>query len=208
MKNGCLLLEPSDMEKLPMADADISLFQQVELGHPYDELLHELIDNIAWRQEEVTIYGKAYLQPRLSAWYGDKELDYCYSGITMHPRPWSQTLLNLKARVESLAGQDFNSVLLNYYRDHRDGMGMHSDDESELGKQPVIVSLSLGEERTLVLRHKYRKDLNTVKLPLPPGSLLVMKGATQSYWKHGINKQKQPCGPRLNLTFRNIIKHR
>jgi alkylated DNA repair dioxygenase AlkB len=126
----------------------------------------------------------------------------------MHPRPWSQTLLNLKARVESLAGQDFNSVLLNYYRDHRDGMGMHSDDESELGKQPVIASLSLGEERTLVLRHKYRKDLNTIKLPLPSGSLLVMKGATQSYWKHGINKQKQPCGPRLNLTFRNIIKHR
>jgi len=208
MKNGCLLLEASGMEKLPMVDADISLCQQVELGQPYDELLHELIDNIAWRQEEVTIYGKAHLQPRLSAWYGDKELNYCYSGITMHPRPWSQTLLNLKARVESLTDQDFNSVLLNYYRDHRDGMGMHSDDESELGKQPVIASLSLGEERTLVLRHKYRKDLNTIKLPLPSGSLLVMKGATQNYWKHGINKQKQPCGPRLNLTFRNIIKHR
>jgi alkylated DNA repair dioxygenase AlkB len=208
MKNGCLLLESSGMEKLPMVDADISLCQQVELGQPYDELLHELIDNIAWRQEEVTIFGKTHLQPRLSAWYGDKELNYCYSGIIMQPRPWSQTLLNLKARVESLAGQEFNSVLLNYYRDHRDGMGMHSDDESELGKQPVIASLSLGEERTLVLRHKYRKDLNTIKLPLPSGSLLVMKGATQSYWKHGINKQKQPCGPRLNLTFRNIIKHR
>jgi len=208
MKNGCLLLEASSMEKLPMVDADISLCQQVELGQPYDELLHELIDSVAWRQEEVTIYGKRHLQPRLSAWYGDKELNYCYSGITMHPRPWSQTLLNLKARVESLAAQNFNSVLLNYYRDHRDGMGMHSDDESELGKQPVIASLSLGEERTLVLRHKYRKDLNTIKLPLPSGSLLVMKGATQSYWKHGINKQKQPCGPRLNLTFRNIIKQR
>jgi len=208
MKNGCLLFEASGMEKLPIVDADISLYQQVELGQPYDELLHELIDNIAWRQEEVTIYGKPHLQPRLSAWYGDKELDYCYSGITMQPRPWSQTLLNLKARVESLAAQDFNSVLLNYYRDHRDGMGMHSDDESELGKQPVIASLSLGEERTLLLRHKCRKDLNTIKLPLPSGSLMVMKGATQSYWKHGINKQKQPCGPRLNLTFRNIIKHR
>lgn len=208
MKNGCLLFEASGMEKLPIVDADISLCQRVELGQPYDELLHELIDNIAWRQEEVTIYGKTHLQPRLSAWYGDKELDYCYSGITMQPRPWSQTLLNLKARVESLAAQDFNSVLLNYYRDHRDGMGMHSDDESELGKQPVIASLSLGEERTLLLRHKYRKDLNTIKLPLPSGSLMVMKGATQSYWEHGINKQKQPCGPRLNLTFRNIIKQR
>jgi alkylated DNA repair dioxygenase AlkB len=208
MKCDLPLFEASGMENLPMVDADISLCQQVALGQSYDKLLRELIDNIAWRQEEVTIYGKRHLQPRLSAWYGDKELDYCYSGITMQPQPWSQTLLNLKARVESLAAQDFNSVLLNYYRDHRDSMGMHSDDESELGKQPVIASLSLGEERTLIFRHKYRKDLNTIKLPLPSGSLLVMKGATQSYWKHGINKQKQPCGPRLNLTFRNIIKHR
>jgi len=208
MQNDFLMFEASGMEKLPIVDADLSLCQQVELGQSYDDLLRELIDGITWRQEEVKIYGKSHLQPRLSAWYGDSKLDYSYSGITMHPRPWSQTLLNLKARVESLAGEEFNSVLLNYYRDHRDGMGMHSDDESELGKQPVIASLSLGEERTLVLRHKYRKDLNTIKLPLPSGSVLLMKGTTQSYWKHGINKQKQPCGPRLNLTFRNIIKHR
>ena len=113
MKNGCLLLEASGMEKLPMVDADISLCQQAELGQPYDELLRELIDNIAWRQEEVTIYGKRHLQPRLSAWYGDKELNYCCSGIAMQPRPWGQTLLNLKARVESLAAHEFNSVLLN-----------------------------------------------------------------------------------------------
>ncbi len=191
-----------------MVDADITLYQQLVLDQSYDDLLHELIDNITWRQEEVTIYGKTHLQPRFSAWYGDKQLDYSYSGITLQPQPWNETLLDLKTRIESLVGQSFNSVLLNYYRDHRDSMGMHSDDEAELGKQPMIASLSLGEERTLVFRHKYRKDLNTIKLPLPSGSLLLMKGTTQSYWKHGINKQKKPCGPRLNLTFRNIIKHR
>jgi alkylated DNA repair dioxygenase AlkB len=206
MNNGYLPFETAGMEKLPMVDADITLYQQIALDQPYDELLHELIDHITWRQEEVTIYGKTHLQPRLSAWYGDKQLDYSYSGITLQPQPWSQTLVDLKTRIESLVGQGFNSVLLNYYRDHRDSMGMHSDDEAELGKQPMIASLSLGEERTLVFRHRYRKDLNTVKLPLPSGSLLLMKGTTQSYWKHGINKQKKPCGPRLNLTFRNIIK--
>ncbi len=208
MNNDYLPFETAGMEKLPMVDADITLYQQIALDQPYDELLHELIDNITWRQEEVTIYGKTHLQPRLSAWYGDKKLDYSYSGITLQPQPWSQTLVDLKTRIESLVGQGFNSVLLNYYRDHRDSMGMHSDDEAELGKQPMIASLSLGEERTLVFRHRYRKDLNTIKLPLPSGSLLLMKGTTQSYWKHGINKHTKPCGPRLNLTFRNIIKHR
>jgi len=194
----------SAIEQLPIADADISLYQQVDLGQSYDDLLHELINDTVWRQEEITLYGKTHRQPRLSAWYGGKEINYCYSGISMQPRPWSQTLLSLKARIESLVARSFNSVLLNYYRDHRDGMGMHSDDESELGKQPVIASLSLGEERTLLLRHRY--DLNTLKLPLPSGSLLVMKGSTQSYWKHGIMKQKQRCGPRVNLTFRTIFK--
>ena len=194
----------SAIEQLPISDADISLYQQVDLGQSYDDLLHELINDTVWRQEEITLYGKTHWQPRLSAWYGGKEISYCYSGISMQPRPWSQTLLSLKARIESLVARSFNSVLLNYYRDHRDGMGMHSDDESELGKQPVIASLSLGEERTLLLRHKY--DSNTLKLPLPSGSLLVMKGSTQSYWKHGIMKQKQRCGPRVNLTFRTIFK--
>lgn len=205
MKTDHLPFQGSGAEQLPIVDSDLWLYQQVELGQSYGELLSELIDNTEWRQEEITIYGKTHLQPRLTAWYGNKESSYSYSGIIMEPRPWNQTLLNLKARIESLLGQDFNSVLLNYYRDHRDSMGMHSDDEPELGKQPVIASLSLGEERTLLLRHKYRKDLSTIKLSLTSGSLLVMKGSTQSYWKHGIGKQKQPCGSRLNLTFRSII---
>ncbi|GBF28864.1 hypothetical protein MnTg03_00425 [bacterium MnTg03] len=200
------MFEGSAIEQLPIADADVSLYQQVDLGQSYDDLLHELINGTVWRQEEITLYGKTHRQPRLTAWYGGKDLNYCYSEISMQPRPWSQTLLKLKARIESLVAQGFNSVLLNYYRDHRDGMGMHSDDESELGRRPVIASLSLGEERTLLLRHKYRKELVTFKLPLPSGSLLVMKGDTQRFWKHGIMKQKQRCGPRVNLTFRTIIE--
>ena len=205
MKNDLLAFEGSATEQLPIADADVSLYHQVDLGRCYDELLRELIDSTIWQQKEITLFGKAHQQPRLSAWYGDNESFYTYSGITLQPRPWNQTLLNLKARIESMVAHGFNSVLLNYYRDHRDSMGMHSDDESELGKRPVIASLSLGEERTLLLRHRYRKDLGTLKLPLPSGSLLVMKGDTQRHWKHGITKQNQPCGPRVNLTFRTII---
>ena len=205
MNTDCLPFSGSGCEQLPIVDADVLFYARVELGQCYEKLLAELIENTDWRQDEITIYGKTYLQPRLTAWFGNSESTYCYSGISMEPRPWSDTLFNLKTRIEALLAQDFNSVLLNYYRDHRDSMGMHSDDEPELGKPPVIASLSLGEQRTLVLRHKYRKELNSIKLPLPSGSLLLMKGDTQHYWKHGMMKQKRPCGPRVNLTFRNII---
>lgn len=203
--NYSLPFEASGLERLPIADAEILLYQQIELDLSYDGLLQELIDNAAWYQQEMTIYGKCYLQPRLSAWYGCKDSNYTYSGITMAPLPWTSILLKVKARVESLINHSFNSVLLNYYRNQQDGMGMHSDDEAELGQQPVIASLSLGEERIFLLRHRHRKDLKTIKIPLQSGSLLVMKGETQNYWKHGIAKEKHPCGPRVNLTFRTII---
>ncbi len=203
--NNSLLLEASILEQLPIADADISLYRQLDLGQPYDEILQELIDGTAWCQQEVTIYGKRHLQPRLSAWYGSKDLNYSYSGITVTPLRWNQTLLRLKSRIESLVSHSFNSVLLNYYRDQRDGMGMHSDDESDLGQQPVIASLSLGDERIFLLRHRHLKEINTLKLPLPSSSILLMNGNTQSFWKHGIAKEKHPCGPRINLTFRSII---
>jgi len=160
------------------------------------------MDDTAWCEEEITVYGKAYLQPRLSAWYGD--LAYSYSGIRLEPLPWTPTLLDIKRRVETLVNHQFNSVLLNYYHDQNDSMGMHSDDERELGPQPTIASLSLGEERTFLLKHKSRKDLKTVKLVLAAGSLLLMQGQTQQYWRHGINKERQACAPRINLTFRNI----
>ena len=197
------LIDELAIEQLPLPDADLLLWRQVDLGRSYESLLQELIDTTDWRQEQITVYGKPYLQPRLSAWHGD--LSYSYSGIRLEPEPWTPTLLAIKARVEALTDQAFNSVLLNYYRNQSDSMGMHSDDERELGQQPAIASLSLGEQRTLLLKHKSRKDLKTVKLDLPAGSLLLMQGDTQRYWRHGINKERKPCGPRLNLTFRAII---
>ena len=123
----------------------------------------------------------------------------------MEPLPWTDTLAKVRAVVQDLADERFNSVLLNYYRDHRDSMGIHSDDEKELGPTPVIASLSLGATRTFVLKHKARPELKPVRLELPSGSLLLMKGLTQKNWKHGIDKQSRPCGPRVNLTFRRIV---
>lgn len=193
----------TEVERLPLADADLLLWPFPDLGCDPAALLQQLIDETDWSQQQITVYGKPYLQPRLSAWHGD--LSYGYSGIRLQPLPWTPVLRRLKQRVESLTGREFNSVLLNYYRDENDSMGMHSDDERELGEQPAIASLSLGETRDLVLKHRSRKDLKTVKLPLTPGSLLLMQGGTQRYWRHGINKLRRRCGPRINLTFRKVI---
>jgi alkylated DNA repair dioxygenase AlkB len=146
-----------------------------------------------------------YSQPRLVAWYGDRGSDYTYSGIKLTPRPWTDLLRDIKKRVETVSATAFNSVLLNYYRDNRDSMGFHSDDEPELGVRPIIASLSFGEERTFVLKHKVNKLAKPVRLRLESGSLLLMKGETQRYWKHGIAKTSRPCGPRINLTFRRIV---
>ncbi len=197
------LLSSATVERLPLVDGDLLLWHQLDLGYDYDQLMRRLIDETDWRQEQITVYGKPYLQPRLSAWHGN--LSYRYSGIQLEPRPWTALLLGLKQRIESLTGLEFNSVLLNYYRDQNDSMGMHSDDERELGTQPAIASLSLGECRDFVMRHRRRKDLETVKIPLQAGSLLLMQGDTQKHWRHGINRLKKPCGPRLNLTFRKVI---
>ena len=191
-------------EYLPIEGGDLTIFYRVDLCTPYAELLSHLVQQTKWRQERIRVYGKPYMQPRLSAWYGDKS--YRYSGIQLEPMPWTAELLEIKSRVENLSGHNFNSVLLNYYRNHNDSMGMHSDDESELEPQPVIASLSLGETRDFLLRHKTDKSLQTIKLPLPAGSLLLMRGDTQRNWRHGIARQKLICGPRINLTFRNVIE--
>jgi alkylated DNA repair dioxygenase AlkB len=196
------LLDGLEIRKLPMADAEVKFWPHIDLGQDSARLLQKLIDDSEWRQEKITVYGKPYLQPRLSAWHGD--LAYSYSGIRLEPLPWTATLLEIRRRVETLVEHEFNSVLLNYYRDQNDKMGMHSDDEAELGRQPVIASLSLGETRTLLFRHRTRKDLKSVKLALPNASLLLMQGDTQKHWRHGINAEKQACGPRINLTFRVI----
>lgn len=188
-----------------MPDAEIYYAARADLGVDPDFALRALIEQVPWRSEFINLWGKEYQQPRLAAWFGDEGASYTYSGLSLEPLPWSDLLSTLRSRVQALAEASFNSVLLNYYRDHRDSMGMHSDDEPELGRNPIIASVSLGAQRTLILKHKSRKELKPVHLPLDHGSLLLMKGATQHHWKHAINKLSRPCGARVNLTFRRIF---
>jgi alkylated DNA repair dioxygenase AlkB len=199
------LFESSELRLLDLPDAEIYYASCVDFGARPDRILRELIEQTPWRTEVINLWGKEYQQPRLTAWFGDPGARYTYSGLSLEPLPWTELLADLRSRVEALTEASFNSVLLNYYRDQRDSMGMHSDDEPELGRNPTIASVSLGEQRTLLLKHKSRKDLKPVRLPLDPGSLLLMKGATQHHWKHGINKVTQLCGARVNLTFRRIL---
>lgn len=191
-----------------MQDAEVFYLHRVALAQPETEILQRLIVEVPWRSEEVVVWGRRISQPRLIAWYGDASRGYAYSGIKLDPLPWTPVLLGIKTRVEGAVGSTFNSVLLNYYRDNRDSMGLHSDDEPELGERPVIASLSLGEERKFVLKHKTSRSLKPVHLQLASGSLLVMQGDTQRCWKHGIPKESRRCGPRVNLTFRTIIHRR
>jgi alkylated DNA repair dioxygenase AlkB len=200
-----LLASRARLERIRMPDADVFYLDRLALAGSATEILRRLIAEIAWRSEEVSMWGRKLPQPRLTAWYGDPGGLYAYSGLRLDPLSWTPLLLGIKTSVEEAAGSAFNSVLLNYYRDHRDSIGFHSDDEPELGDRPVIASLSLGEERTFILKHKTSRRVGPVRLRLPSGSLLLMGGDTQRCWRHGIRKETRPCGPRLNLTFRRIM---
>ena len=192
-------------EPIAMPDADVSILHGIEMPLDYDLMLQKLKDQTIWRQESVQIYGKVHAQPRLVAWYGDPGMHYRYSGISLTPLPWTDLLREIKRRVEDCTDETFNSVFLNLYRDHNDSMGFHSDDERELGLEPVIASVTFGATRTFVMKHKKNPEIQTQKIALEAGTVLLMKGQTQRNWKHGIMKQTQPCGPRVNLTFRTIF---
>ena len=169
-------------------------------------LLDTLQDGVDWETHSVILFGRTHQCPRLIAWHGDPEARYRYSGVTHKPRPWLKELTALRLKIQQAVGSSFNSVLLNYYRNGNDGMGMHSDDEKELGRQPVIASVSLGEARRFVLQPKRTNPAPGVKLDLPHGSLLVMQGTCQRDWKHGVPKTRKSAGPRINLTYRNILR--
>jgi len=149
------------------------------------------------------MYGKKVAIPRLQAWYGDSHTHYQYSGLQMSPMPWTQTLRAIKEDIEQQLQTSFNSVLINLYRDGNDTVGWHSDDEPELGSEPVIASLSLGEIRDFQLKHK-QLDKKVI-VPLSSGSLFIMSGTTQSYWRHCIPRTKRVKSARINLTFRRIV---
>jgi len=185
---------------LGLEDGTLLLLAQLALPLSNDAILAQLIAGTPWQARFITLWGKRMAQPRLTSWHGDAS--YTYSGLRLDPLPFTPLQAAIKAAVEAASGHAFNSVLLNYYRNGQDSMGMHSDDEPELGDKPVIASVTFGATRPFILRHKRSK--RTVKLDLPSGSLLLMAGAMQANWQHGINKTAKPVGPRINLTFRQI----
>ena len=193
--------------KIPLPDSDINLHQDHFDAEIAGNLLRELTEEIPWVQNKIRFYGKESLVPRLESWHGDEGMSYTYSGIKMDAKPWTKNLLIIKESIEPIAKTTFNSVLINYYRDGKDRVAWHSDDEKELGKNPVIASVSLGAERKFKLRHKkYKENQLQYEVFLQNGSLLLMSGSTQHHWLHEIPRTAKPIGPRINLTFR-VIKN-
>ncbi len=197
-------LFPSENIQFDLPDAEIvyysDFFENEEANHLFEKLKNE----IPWQQDDITVFGKKYPQPRLTALFGNDGKQYRYSNITMKPNTWNDLLLIIKNKVEEVCLENFTTVLLNYYRDGKDSNGWHADNEKELGINPVIASVSFGAERSFHLQHNSIKE-QKLKINLEHGSLLIMKGTTQHFWKHQIPKTAKPIGSRINLTFR-IIK--
>jgi len=193
-------------ERMSLEDGGELLFFEEWLCRAEARAYHEtLLRDVPWEQKPIVIMGKRILQPRLVAWFGDPDAVYTYSGLLNVPLAWTGPLLELRRRAEECAESSFNSVLLNLYRDGNDSMGFHADNEKALGPCPVIASVSLGATRRFQLRYTGKqKGIAGRDLDLGDGSLLVMRGTTQHFWRHGVPKQKTPVGPRINLTFRRI----
>ena len=185
--------------ELPDAEVDYrgGFFTPDEVCTLFDDLRAE----IRWERHRVRIRGREVDCPRLSGWEGDEA--YSYSGLTLRPAPWTPRVAAVRRRIEAAAGQRFNSVLANLYRDGADRLGWHADDEPELGPAPVIASASFGAPRRFLLRPK--RGGAAVPVVLEPGSLLVMRGGTQRHWIHCVPPTRRPVGPRINLTFRRIL---
>ena len=191
---------PSEVKNILPCDGKVLYFPDF-LKEDY---LEQLIQQVEWQSTTIKMFGKEILEPRLTAWYAGLTVKYTYSNSTRTPTPWTPLLLELKKKVEEKSGHEFNGLLLNYYRDGSDYMGWHSDNEKELGLEPIIASLSFGEERNFQFKHKERNDLQVITIQPKTGSLIIMKGSTQANWKHRISKTSKMMGPRVNLTFRFI----
>jgi len=191
------------MENLLPQDGIVNYYGKIFSEKEADFYLEKLLSTIEWKNDEAIIYGKHIITKRKAAWYGDSNYSYTYSNTTKHALPWTAELMVLKERVEELTKAKFNSCLLNLYHDGNEGMAWHSDDEKSLGKNTTIASLSFGAERKFSLKHKVTKE--TISLLLESGSLLVMKGSTQTYWQHSLPKTTKVKTPRVNLTFRTIV---
>jgi len=167
--------------------------------------LKHLINDIKWKREKIRMWGREIVTKKRIAWYADEGKSYTYSGSTFHPDQWNELLLEIKKHVEQYIKFQFNSVLLNEYPNGKVGMGWHSDDERELGIDPIIASLSFGANRDFIFKHKTDKSFENIKIHLKSGSLLLMLGSTQHHWKHSLPKRLKVREPRINLTFRKIL---
>ena len=177
------------------------IFNEQEARICFDDLLA----SVPWKQEPIKMFGKFIMQPRLTAMYGDEGMSYGYSGIRMPAITWTDTLQLMKNRVEQITQSTFNVALLNRYRDHNDSMGWHRDNERELGRQPVIASVSFGAMRVFQIR-PYKSKTTPLSMNLDNGSLLLMKGDMQTYWEHQLPKSRQHSGARINITFRKVLE--
>ena len=203
-------LFPAQWQAIPLPDAELRLLPQWLAADEADALFEELQRSIPWEVHRIRIFGREVDSPRLSCWIGDADATYVYSRTRFEPQPWTQALSSLRWRVQQACGARFNSVLANLYRDGRDAMGWHSDDEPELGPRPVIASVSLGAQRRFCLRRREqgvaRREVRG--LELPHGSLLCMAGETQRHYQHALPRKSAATGPRINLTFRWIDARR
>ena len=182
---------------------EIDIYKDIGLGQKTDLWFKYCLRDLNWETGFIKIFGKTHQIPRLQSWYADDGIEYTYSGKKLQRHNWNKTLIEIKQEIERITSIKFNSVLANLYRNGNDSMGLHSDNEKELGINPVIASLSLGESRDIHFKHKNIKT--SINIPQTSGQLIVMYGQTQKYWKHEIKKTKKFKKQRINLTFRNII---
>ncbi|CAM3311483.1 alpha-ketoglutarate-dependent dioxygenase AlkB family protein [Zobellia roscoffensis] len=193
----------SDKVNLNLPDSNIIYYPNFIDQEEADGYFNVLRKETPWQQDDITVFGKTYAQPRLTALYGNNNRPYSYSKLVMTPHLFTAKLLNIKNKVETIAGVEFTTCLLNLYRNGQDSNGWHSDNEKELGENPIIASVTLGQERFFHLKHKSDKNLKQ-KILLKHGSLLLMKGTTQKHWLHQVPKTAKVIDERINLTFRII----
>ncbi|NKB31729.1 MAG: alpha-ketoglutarate-dependent dioxygenase AlkB [Pseudomonadales bacterium] len=196
---------PAHFEDCDLGDASIREYPCAWQKDEAELLLQRLSAGIPWQQDKLRIGGREIPVPRLQCWMGERGSVYGYSGIRLQPIDWSEEVLLIRRRIQELTSLTFNSVLLNYYRDGRDSVAWHADDEAELGPSPIIASVSLGAAREFQLRRKTRDKTEKIRLNLQNGSLLVMGSTLQTHWEHRLPKVKHLQEARVNLTFRNIV---
>jgi alkylated DNA repair dioxygenase AlkB len=195
------IISHADLKQLP--NAEISYVPNFLTTTAANAFYEDLFQNIPWQQDPITIFGKTYLQPRLTSLHAHTSDPYTYSGIEMTPKPMTETLKKIEQQLYNYTNASFTSVLLNLYRDGKDSNGWHADDEPSLGVNPMIASVSLGASRFFHLRHNQHPK-KRYKLLLEHGSLLLMGGQTQHFWKHQVAKTAKNIQPRINLTYRKI----